>query len=459
MVTFGPSMPSQKQTGIGYRVLALLAIIAGFNPILAVENPIGLEWVLKNTLSKNGQIKESEQDIEIARQQLERANAALFPTGSALFLAAPIFEERGNALRSTSNWNRWGPFLKTGFQLIQPIYTFGQIGGYRDAAENQIVAYEGLTEMKRAEMVLTAKEFYYGYLMATALDSLVQDLTEFLDEAVQTAEKKRSRKDSTVKPHDLYKLKTALDDLRQKKLLAVQSRKTAERAVEWISGSTFEALGKMPLEPEPFEKKSLDDYLKLARANRPEFQALRAGQQARESLGKAKRAQSYPVIFVGGYASYGWSPVRDYQPSIYANDPFNRLEGGVGVGLKVDLEFKRHTAEAAEQAAEAMKLKAKESYASPGIELEVKRAFWELEQAIEGLDIAKDRKTLSKKWFVSNAMGWSIGVVEAKDLLESLEGDGLAKKNYIETVYSLNMSLARLSKAVGKEITSLKYGK
>ena len=42
---------------------------------------------------------------------------------------------------------------------------------------------------------------------------------------------------------------------------------------------------------------------------------------------------------------------------------------------------------------------------------------------------------LAKKWFVSSAMGWSIGLTPAKDLLEALEGDGLAKKNYIETVW------------------------
>lgn len=54
-------------------------------------------------------------------------------------------------------------------------------------------------------------------------------------------------------------------------------------------------------------------------------------------------------------------------------------------------------------------------------------------------------------------MGWSIGITPAKDLMESLEGNGLSRKNYIETVYSLNMALARLSQAVGIEIAQLTH--
>jgi outer membrane protein len=436
--------------------IAILSVTWALTAAAAVEP--SFETLLKNTLEKNAQIQESVQDIEIARQQLERANAALWPSANAVLLGAPIFEERGNALRSVADTSKWGPFLSVGVQVVQPLYTFGQISSYQKAAEGQIRANTELADMKRAEIVLQTKEFYYGYLMATALGGLVEDLVDTLEEAVKTAEEDKNKKRKTpIKPHDLYNLKTNLDDLKQKLLLAEASRKTAERAVGWASVTEFESLGKRRFEPEKFELKTIDEYLKIAKANRPEFRALKAGQDARAALADAKRAQSYPVLFVGGFAQYGWSPVRDRQQSIYANDPFNRLLGGVGLGLKFDLEFKRHAAESAEQMAEVMKLKAKENYAVPGIELEVKKAFWEVEQAVRSLEIADRRKSLARKWFVSNGLGWSIGVTAAKDLMEALEGSGLARKNYIETVYLLNVSLARLTKAVGQEVTELKY--
>lgn len=430
---------------------------AAESPPEGQKDPISLSSLLKAASAQNGQIQEALQDIEIARGQLARAKAALFPKASALVLAAPIFEEKGNALASTSNYSTWGPLIKGGIEIAQPLYTFGQISSYRKAAEHQIDARVELASAKKNEILAQTKEIYYGYLMATELDELVADLSKFLGEAVETAEKSLKKKKTNVKPHDVYRLKTALDDLEQKGLYAKQARKTAQRALAWLSTLSISEIPDRKLRPETFQKKTLEEYVALAQKNRPEFAALRAGNQARLALKDAKQAQSYPVIFLGALAGYSWSPVREKQNSIFANDPFNRFEGGIGLGLKLDLEFARHSAEAAEESAEAMKLKATESYAAPGIELQVKKSFWELEQAVEGLVVADRRRKTSKKWFVSNAMGWSIGITAAKDLLEALEGDGLAKKNYIETVYSLNLALAKLSLAIGQEVTELKY--
>lgn len=441
--------------------LALLATpLPAAEPEPALEEPTAqLENVLKNVLGRNAQIQESVQDIEIARSQLDLAKSALFPRAEVLILAAPMPAETGNALHSDIDWNNWGPFLKGGAEIIEPLYTFGQISSYRRAAESQIVARSEQAEMKRSEVLAQAKEMYYGFRMASDLESLVDELTKFLEEAVNTAEKdvKNPKKKSQVRPHDLYRLKDALEDLRQKKLYASAARQTAEKAVGWISGSPKLALEADTLAPEKFEQKPLEEYLKMARSHRPEFRALSAGQQARLALRDAKIAQSYPAIFFGAFGSYGWSPNSTPQNSIFANDPFNRVEGGAGLGIKFDLEFTKHSAEAAEQEAEANKLKATEAYAVPGIELQVKKAYWELEQSVKGLEVAERRKTTGKKWFVSSAMGWSIGITPAKDLMEALQGNGLAEKNYIETVYSLNMALTHLTQAVGVEVADLRY--
>jgi outer membrane protein TolC len=74
--------------------------------------PLTFENLLKSTLSNNGMIQESAQDIEVARAQLDRAKAAFWPKASVGFLGAPIFEETGDALNSKTNLNKWGPFLR-----------------------------------------------------------------------------------------------------------------------------------------------------------------------------------------------------------------------------------------------------------------------------------------------------------------------------------------------------------
>ena len=418
-----------------------------------------LESVLKATLKQNGMIQEANQDIEIARSQIELARSALFPKASATILGAPMPEIRGDTNSSKVNLGKWGPFLLGSLQVVEPIYSFGMISSYQKAAAEQFEAKSELAQAKKNDVTLMAKEFYYGYLMAKDLEALVEDLSSFLQEAIKSVEEgsDEQKSKSKVKPHDLYSLKTALADLQQKKLYASAAKRTAEKALNWVSGSTYESFESISSGIETYEKKSFEDYLNLAKKNRPEFKALASGIKARAALKEAKEAQSYPVIFLGGMITKGWSPVADKQMSTFANDPFNGIQGGLGLGLRFDLEFARQSAEAHEQEAEMMKLKATESYAIPGIELQVKKAYLELEQAAQGLEIAAERKKLGKKWFVSNAMGFSVGITPAKDLMESLEGSGNARKNYIETVYSLNMALAKLSQAIGTEVTQLKY--
>lgn len=450
---------------VKFFLLILIGIFFSYSNYAAVpkEQPkslqsLTIEELLKNTLNNNGMIQEAAQDVEIARAQLDRARAAFWPKGSAGILGAPVFEETGDALNSKTNLNKWGPFLRGSFEFAQPLYTFGRLDAYERAANSQINAKTELTQAKRNEIVFKAKEIYYGYLMACEFEKLLENLSGVLKEALEEAENQKNEdKKSSIKPHDIYRLKMAYDDLEQKALMAQAAKKTAEKALSWVSGVGFEKVAENSLKPVEYQKKTLDEYLQLSKNYRPELKAIPAGIDAYESLAEAKQSEDYPVVFFGGFGELNWSPVRTRQNSQFAFDPFNRPQGGIGVGLKFDLEFKRHSAEAQEQRAQAMKLKATETYAVPGIELEVKKAFYELEQAEESLAIATRRKDTAKKWFVSNTMGWSVGVTSAEDLLEALEGSGLARKNYIETLYSFNIALAKLSQAIGKEITSTSY--
>ena len=420
--------------------------------------------ILRRVVANNAQLHEAMGDIAVAQAQVERARAAIYPQANGLFLVAPMITIQGNALNATYDWTKLGPYTLSQLTVIQPLYTFGQIDSYRKAADAQVVAREFQAAMKKNEVVNLAKEIYYGYRMACDLGQLVNDSVSFLEEASQTADqnlkskKKKQSSSGAVTPHDLYHLKTVLEDLRQKRLQAESAQKTAARALEWVAGAPIGNLDQDPTEVEDYQPKGLDAYLQLAHEHRPEFRALEAGKKARLALAEAKKAQDYPAVFVGGTGQFTWTPTATRQESYFAWDPFNRWIGGFGLGLKFDFEFARHHAEAQEERAEYLKLEATQANADNGIELSVKKAYWEWEQASQGLEIALTRKKVSRKWFVSNAMGWSIGITAAKDLMESLEGQGLGIKNYVETVYAVNVALGHLSLAVGKEITSLDYG-
>ena len=99
-----------------------------------------LEGILKSTLKQNGMIQEANQDVEIARSQIELARSALFPKANATILAAPMFEVRGDTNNSRTNTGKWGPFLQGSLQVVQPLYSFGMISNYQKAANEQVEA-------------------------------------------------------------------------------------------------------------------------------------------------------------------------------------------------------------------------------------------------------------------------------------------------------------------------------
>ncbi|MFM8270143.1 MAG: TolC family protein, partial [Pseudomonadota bacterium] len=240
-----------------------------------------LEQLLQNS-QNHGLVQEAAQEIEIARSQLDRAKAAFWPKASAGILGAPIFEETGDALNSKTNLNKWGPFLRGSIEFAQPIYTFGMLSSYEKAATSQITAKTELTQAKRNEVLYQAKEIYYGYLMACEFEKLLENLSGFLKEAVESAEDSQKDEDQkgAVKPHDMYRLKTALDDLDQKTLYTDAAKKTAERALGWLSGTEFSKVAENSLSVPSYQKKSLEEYIQLSKANRPELKALPAGIQA-----------------------------------------------------------------------------------------------------------------------------------------------------------------------------------
>ena len=176
-------------------------------------------------------------------------------------------EVRGDANGSRVNMGKWGPFLLGSLQIVEPIYSFGMISSYQKAAAEQLEAKSELAQAKKNDVTLMAKEFYYGFLMAKDLEALVEDLASFLQEAIKSVEENPNGKKSKsqVKPHDLYQLKTALADLQQKKLYASAAKKTAEKALNWVSGSNYESFESLSSGIETYEKKSFEDYLEMAK--------------------------------------------------------------------------------------------------------------------------------------------------------------------------------------------------
>src|SRR5512135_3099071 len=109
-----------------------------------------LEQCIKRAVDLNSEIREAEFEAEVYRSKKEQADAGRW--AQAEFVAYGSLSPRANLVNgrygspdSTTNINKEsydGVFGRASVKLVQPVYTFGMIDGYRSAAEHGILAYE-----------------------------------------------------------------------------------------------------------------------------------------------------------------------------------------------------------------------------------------------------------------------------------------------------------------------------
>ena len=105
--------------------------------------------------------------------------------------------------------------------------------------------------------------------------------------------------------------------------------------------------------------------------------------------------------------------------------------------------------------AEYLQLAQKEKLVLDGIKLEVKNAYLQLNQAEKNIRDSRKALKASDNWLRSVTMTFDIGVGEVKDLIDAFKANGAMQAEHFHNIFKFNVTLAKLSKAVGKDLYSL----
>lgn len=423
------------------------------------DNKINLNYAIKRMLTHNGEVLSERKGIDLAQGRINQARAGWFPKTTLYLLGAPIFEERGNAISSVKNYSKWGVFADAMLEVIQPIHTFGVISEYKQAAEHGYDVETQRVRTKEEELIYRTKQFYYGYQLANDLVDIAQEAKDKLDDAVKTAEELLER--NKIKREDLFTIKTYYAQMQTKADDALRGRDLAKKALVWTLGypaDTTIELEDEYLMPEEVEIKTEADYLASTMDNRPELKMLHSGIEATRSLWQAQVKQKRPVFFLMGAANAAYSNVRDKQNSTYSNDRYNGLSGAILFGLKFNLDWWTINAMSMQSKAEYEKILTVKETLQDGMMLQVKKAYREAVDYKKSIEYTKEGESNASKWIINAMMGYSIGVTQAKDLMEALKTYFESKINYCMAMYNYNMALADLTKNTGKEVVpSIKY--
>ena len=431
---------------------------------IASAQVITLDQAVQMCMNVDPSIKEKRDLVEAARALLEEAQGH-----RGLIFDANMFEGfapavhggfyQGGAYSGTTP-RADGPlpdglsdWTSLQFAVIKPLYTFGKISEYSEAAKANIEVQHGEVLLRQAEMIKKVKRAWYAYLTARDMRRLLEDVQGHLNDAISLVNSNLAADNGQSKQTDLYALQAAQGMLSKYIIQAVAVENISMAGLKLLTGvdpHTDLEVADDSLAPVPFPKGTLPDFKALAVADRPEMMQLEAGLRARRALVQAKKDSLYPNIYAGiiGEANYASNRTMLNNPYLY--DPFNNVGLTPVIGVKWDLEASVLPAQIAEEKAKLDALNDKAQFAQAGIPFEVSEAWYHLQADYQSqLALAKG-SAAGRRWMIAALADFNAGLEKADKVADALKTYALTQAEYLQTVADYDLDVAELNKVTGQ---------
>ncbi len=443
---------------------AILFLGILFYPVqsFAQDIPVySLEECINMALKFSPQIKEQQQELEMAKTRLEEAKGYEWPQLEVMTLFGPSPKASGNQVSSPHRNDKihgLGVFGSAELKLVQPIYTFGKITEAKKAATHGIKVEQSRVQQKATDVALEIKKYYYGHLAALEGEKLINEIAGYLETAIKRTKKLLGKESEHVTELDLYKLEAfqgMLERYSEEVNKNIILSKEALRTFTGMGKGVEFALKDKRHKPVKVKIEDLEFYLTKSRELRPEFTQLREGIEAKEALFKMAKADLYPNFFAAAFYSYADATQRDKVTNPWIYDFFRHNAGGIVLGLKWNFDFGIAGAKVNRARADQLKYERLRDYANIGIPMQVEKAYRELIEAKKNIDATKRAYQSARKWMVGAVMNYDMGIGEAGDAADAIVAYGQIKQEYIKSIYNFNMSYANVLQTSGLSIKEI----
>ncbi|KAB2322355.1 TolC family protein [Betaproteobacteria bacterium SCN1] len=447
------------------KALTLTLLAAGFAPALpAWAETVSLQQAVEMSLAADPRIKEREQVVEAARALVQevKGNAGWRVSANAFIGLAPEAEggfyqggaysgtnprTDGDKLHGISDWTHLD------FALIKPLYTFGKVERYSDAAQGNVELKQGELKQTRADIVYDTKRAYFGFLTARDSRAFLEDMQGRVDQAIATVERGLKEENGEVRQSDLFALQTARGLLTKYVHQARAIEKISLDGLKVLTGTGLQGdlqVADSRIEPVTFPQMDLAEFQARALQDRPEMQQLEAGLRARRALLAAKKADRMPDVYAGVIGQFNYASQRERLDNPYLFDPFNG--GGLTpvVGVKWDTVFGVASARVDQAQAELEALNHKKAFAVAGIPYEVGEAYVNAQANFESQRALADGAAAARRWMIAALADFSAGIETADKVADAIKNYALVQTEYLRTVNDYNMNVAQLARMTGE---------
>ena len=359
----------------------------------------------------------------------------------------------------TGRLGQLGYLLHAEVTAALPLYTFGKISAYQDAAGSGVAAMSRLLDESRNQAVRDATEVFWGYQLARHTLSGMHDGQAQLAEATQRLNTLLASHSTQVQRTDLDKVEIIKAELNTHALEAEAGRDVALAAGRMLAGvnpDTPFALQDVELpQADSNALRPVDHYTAAAFTHRPEILAARHAVQAQEALLRAKERDYYPDVLLAGGASWNYANVATPQTNPFAYDPYNSRSAALGLMVRGSLDVMQKYARVTEAQAELEKAVAQQELAERWVHLEVVKAHGALREALGRVKQVSIADTASHHWATSSMVSFDAGGTDAQDVLVAAMLAARSGAAQLQARHDVALRYADLTLAVGTDTRSL----
>jgi len=423
---------------------------------------LNLDQCIKKAVEISPEIGETRYEEEIYKSKKMQADSAVYPQIEVLAITGPSSRARGDQVFSPDDSTRptiSGIFGSADVKLIQPLYTFGKISSYKEAASSGIKVAKAGVDKKTSEIILRTKELYYSFLLARDMRNLVLEIRDELIDSIKKLEKQIEIGSPWAEEVHLYKLKAFLGEVEKNLNEAEKGQSLAKDALMTSIGLPWSAefdIADSSLTIEDKMPEDLKNYIKNAIELRPEFIQLKEGLNAKNALINVEKSNFYPQLFVGLTASIADASNRDRVTNPFIYDYFAHSYGAAFLGLKWSIDFGITKGKVKEAQAEYYKLLEKKRFADEAIPLQVRKAYLDLEEAKKNIPETENGYKNAKKWLVSAVANFDLGIGEAKEIADAAIAYAQIKADYLRSLYNEKLAFANILYATGIDLKEIK---
>lgn len=360
-----------------------------------------------------------------------------------------------------NDWENLNMFNQVEAEILQPVYTWGELSGNIEAARQGVAVEEADVAAKRLEVGLRTGELYYSLLLAEALWRLTDEAGDIVEQAKGEIRRLLDEGDAGVDDADLFQVLITEQEFKRRVVEVEERRRVAAVALArqlMLPEGTAVVAAEAVLEPLPFTPEPLETYFDLALQVRPEQHQAAAGLAARQALVDVARSALYPKLFVGARYRLSVTPGRYRQPNPYISDGLRGSSLRAGVGLRMNLNVAQTRARIEQAEAERDEVRYQGEAARQLILFSVEEAYRNLTIAQAALVAQEEALLQSKEWLRTEQINFDLDLGDTENLVKAVRANLELQAARHEAAYRHNVAVLRLLRAAGLLIDAAQSG-